>query len=373
MVRPPHEVGQAESLAWLAAAHAESEAGLSSLGDTDREAFRERMGKLIERCACGSDRIARRASVLADFTTTNWDAMEIYDLRRHPRGQGMGARTRAFAAAATEYVCAAYATEDSPPADLIHVTCTGYASPSAAQLAVERRGWGAITRVTHAYHMGCYAALPALRMARGFVLADDTPDGAAPRVDIVHTELCSLHFDPAAHTLEQLVVQSLFGDGFIRYSVSADDDDAFEVLAVSERIVPDSADAMAWIASDHGMQMTLTRDVPARIAAALRAFVLELYAKAELDFATELSRTTFAVHPGGPKIVDQVCQLLELRDEQVGASRDVLHDCGNMSSATLPHVWMRILADPRVRPGTPVLSLAFGPGLTLCGSLFVKR
>jgi predicted naringenin-chalcone synthase len=44
-----------------------------------------------------------------------------------------------------------------------------------------------------------------------------------------------------------------------------------------------------------------------------------------------------------------------------------------MSSATLPHVWMRVLADERVAPGTLVASLAFGPGLTCAGGLFEKQ
>jgi predicted naringenin-chalcone synthase len=44
-----------------------------------------------------------------------------------------------------------------------------------------------------------------------------------------------------------------------------------------------------------------------------------------------------------------------------------------MSSATLPHVWMRLLDDPAVAPGTPILSLAFGPGLTICAAVFRKE
>jgi len=50
-----------------------------------------------------------------------------------------------------------------------------------------------------------------------------------------------------------------------------------------------------------------------------------------------------------------------------------LFDYGNMSSATLPHVWQRIVSDERVRPGATVLSLAFGPGLSVCGGLFRKH
>lgn len=68
---------------------------------------------------------------------------------------------------------------------------TGYLSPSAAQLLVVEKGWQQRTRVTHAYHMGCYAALPAIRIGSGF-LTSTTHLGY--RVDIAHTEL--LHLAP---------------------------------------------------------------------------------------------------------------------------------------------------------------------------------
>jgi predicted naringenin-chalcone synthase len=61
-----------------------------------------------------------------------------------------------------------------------------------------------------------------------------------------------------------------------------------------------------------------------------------------------------------------------LRPTQVAASRAVLKACGNMSSATLPHVWAGILADPAVPSGTLITSLAFGPGLTIYGAMLRK-
>lgn len=68
----------------------------------------------------------------------------------------------------------------------------------------------------------------------------------------------------------------------------------------------------------------------------------------------------------------KVAQQLELRDEQVQGSRQLLKDRGNMSSATLPHLWERLLNDDSIPSGTPIVSFAFGPGLTICGSLMEK-
>ena len=376
MKRPQHSITQASALEWIAEAHAMSEATSASLGDPERREFAAKMRRVLARVACDPSRISARGHVVADAGRANWEEGAIYDLARRPHGKGTGARTRLFDDIVGRYFAEEYAGETVPPADLIHVTCTGYASPSGAQRLVADRGWGASSRVTHAYHMGCYAAFPALRMASGFVAAASaTGTGDASRVDIVHTELCSLHFDPADHSVEQLVVQSLFGDGFIRYAVTRDPPRApcLRMLALSETILPESAQSMGWLVADHGMTMTLARDVPARIGGALHAFVLDLYARAGLDAREEMPRTVFAVHPGGPKIIDAVRDRLEIDDAQVATSRAVLFDYGNMSSATLPHVWMRILEDSATRDGTIVVSLAFGPGLTVCGGVFRKQ
>lgn len=375
MRRPEYELEQRHSLRWLARVHAASEATRQALNGDAEAALAQRLHASIERCGCGPDKIAARGCVLPELGRDDWSESTIYDVTRHVRGGGSAARGRVFEEVVSAYFADEYAEEESPPNDLIHTTCTGYVAPSGAQKLVAAKGWGDRTRVTHAYHMGCYAALPSLRLAAGCLslpnaLAQASSDGA--RVDIAHTELCSLHLDPSAHTPEQFVVQSLFADGFIRYSLRAEAGPGLRVLALHEAILPDSASAMSWRISDAGMHMTLERRVPERIVDALRGFVAALYRKAELSASDHVERSAFAVHPGGPRIVDGVQRVLGLGDRQVHTSRSVLRDYGNMSSATLPHIWMRMLQDPELANGTLVASLAFGPGLTACGALFRK-
>lgn len=380
--RPAHQISQADSLEWIAKAHAASASALESLDPTQRAAFESQLRRVVARVGCDATRIGTRGHCVPDAGRASWDDGVIYDVANYPHGKGTAARTNFYANTVDRYFEEEYA-EATPPADIIHVTCTGYVSPSGAQRVVASKGWGAISRVTHAYHMGCYAAFPAIRMTAEFrAISSAMPATSSAlgdgRVDIVHTELCSLHFDPADHSIEQLVVQSLFADGFIRYSVSEESvSDApgkrLSLLALSEAILPSSAGSMAWSVSDHGMAMTLSRDVPERIGDALRSFVIDLYARAGLNAISEMPRTVFAVHPGGPKIIDAVRDRLELSDTQVKTSRQVLFDYGNMSSATLPHVWMRILNEPTIAVGSLVVSLAFGPGLTVCGAVFRKE
>ena len=378
-VSPAHTIAQADSLAWIASAHARAEATLAR-GDGRlfvESGFRAHVARRLARFGCGAEKIASRGHELADCSHTRWAEMDIYRLDDLAGGEGMLARTRVFNDRARGVLARLYAEEAVPPADLVHVTCTGYASPSVAQLLVADRGWGDTTRVTHAYHMGCYAAFPALRVAGGLALADDALRAGGPRrADVVHTEMCSLHFDPRAHEAEQLVVQSLFADGFIRYVVcdpSAYDgrSPALTLLSQAEVIVADSSQSMSWICSEGGMRMTLARDVPERLAAGVAGFIERLCASAGLREA-ERASALYAVHPGGPKILDRVRDVLALEEAQVEASRRVLREHGNMSSATVPHVWMEIARSAKVEPGRLIVSLAFGPGLTLCGSVMRK-
>ncbi|HTR50945.1 MAG TPA: 3-oxoacyl-[acyl-carrier-protein] synthase III C-terminal domain-containing protein [Kofleriaceae bacterium] len=351
---PRFEIAQDRALAWLAAAHARGERD-----ELERARLAARIGAVIRHVACSPDQIARRGHSIEDL-----------DAPGGPRlvDAGTAARTRAFQEVVDAYFARAYEGERVPPDELVHVTCTGYASPSGAQKIVAARRWA--TRVTHAYHMGCYAAVPALRIAAGSLAT------GARRVDIAHTELCSLHVDPRDHAPGQLVVQSLFGDGLVRYTLvperAAGVEPGLRVLALHERVVPDSGDAMTWIAGDRGMQMTLARDVPELVAREVRGFTLELFGRAGGSVAAA-KHAVFAIHPGGPKIVERVREMLELDPAQVATSHAVLHDHGNMSSATLPYIWTRMIADGRIPRGALVASLSFGPGLTICGALLEKR
>jgi predicted naringenin-chalcone synthase len=74
----------------------------------------------------------------------------------------------------------------------------------------------------------------------------------------------------------------------------------------------------------------------------------------------------WAVHPGGPRILDVVRDQLGLAETQMAASRRVLAEHGNCSSATV----LLVLDELRDVDG-PVVAMAFGPGLTLYATLLL--
>src|SRR5262249_58846583 len=101
------------------------------------------------------------------------------------------------------------------------------------------------------------------------------------------------------------------------------------VAATGSCLLPDSAEAMTWSVGDHGFEMTLSKQVPGLIARHLRPWLEEWLAGAGVALGEVRS---WAVHPGGPRIVGAVEEALGLGPEATAPSRGVLAEYGNMSS-----------------------------------------
>jgi len=376
IIRPRFEVKQEIALQWLGACHAQAEEyKRQSVGARTEELTS--YVRLFQRFGCNPERIGKRGTELSDVKQTNLKEMEIFsptafsdeNMSRGFPGLSITGRNRFFEKVVNTRVKELFEQDLEAPPHLIHVSCTGYVSPSPPQTLVQSRGWNRQTSITHAYHMGCYASLPAVRIANGFV------NSGATRVEILHNELCTLHLDLTDHSPEQLVVQSLFADGHIRYTAVEGDssDRGLEVFTIREEILPDTLDQMTWAPWEWGMRMTLSRNVPQQISEVVRGFVDRMLNTADLPSSDSLPELIFAIHPGGPRIIDQIQTELKLRDNQVVHSKSTLFNYGNMSSATLPHIWKALLEDDSIPNGQWIVSLAFGPGLTTFGSVMRKR
>lgn len=369
VVKPKNCINQNDLLAWIIKCHQEAEVNASP----EVPLSSEMIEKLFLRYGVKSAQIGQRYLECGAISDSGFDGGEIYEISKSQKnGVDITKRTEFFSSRAFPIFKTFYEGSESAgrPDHIIHVTCTGYVSPSAAQRIVAEESWGKNTEITHAYHMGCYAAMPAVRIANSLVISENV-NRSNFNVDIVHTEMCALHMNPLAQTAEQMVVQTLFADGHIKYTASENPQAAgknLKIIATYEKVIANSVQDMSWFPAPWGMQMNLSREVPGKIKLELKKFSNELFHKAGLEL-NEAMRSIFAIHPGGPKIIDAVQDVLELKDDQIAESKKVLFERGNMSSATLPHVWNEILAN-NYPIGTKVVSYAFGPGLTLFGSVF---
>lgn len=295
----------------------------------------------------------------------------------HPNGVMLDERMKMYKNLAFNTVRNQYASCQNPPDDIIHVSCSGYMSPSPVQSLVSEKNWKDTT-VTHSYHMGCYGAFPAVRMAHGFMVSSFALQNPKSKIDIFHTEYLSLHLDSNELSPGNVIDMTLFGDGFIQYSAYSEEsfkevqENGLKILSIKEQVIPDSGEAMSWDLGPNKFKMYLSKHVPLFISDSIKPFVIDLARMAGFDFNKDKDELLFAVHPGGPKILEFIQDRLELRDDQIELSWKILKENGNMSSVTVPYIWNEIINDPNIKVGQKVLSLAFGPGLTACGFLMEK-
>ena len=266
--------------------------------------------------------------------------------------------------------------------ELVVASCTGYGTPGLDLFVAGELGMRPDVGRVHIGHMGCYAAIPALKAAS---------DGVAAREKVAVVlclELPSLHVQPYAGDFDldkdQWVSHALFADAAAAVVLAPGDAPGDARRSPGNRrtgpeiarfeSVTDHASAglMTWTVTDMGFRMGLSPEVPKVVggfAEKLAARLLEPEGLAVSDVGS------WAVHPGGPEILDAVQKALGLPADLMTPSWDVLRDYGNCSSATVLLILERLLkqAPDTVAPDTdkPSVALAFGPGLS-CHAALMK-
>jgi predicted naringenin-chalcone synthase len=238
---------------------------------------------------------------------------------------------------------------------LVTISCTGFQSPGVDVELIDGLSLPADTQRTHIGYMGCHGLINGLRVAKALAESGGT-------VLLCAVELCSLHYhygwDPA-----KVIANALFSDGAAALIVAPSRAPGWRIAATGSRLFPGSATDMTWTIGDHGFEMTLSKRVPLLIQEHLAPWLDHWLAKHGL---TRNQIGSWAIHPGGPKILESVAAALRLPDEAVQPSWDVLAEFGNMSSPTLAFILQRL---QRSGARMPCVMLGFGPGLVVEAAL----
>jgi predicted naringenin-chalcone synthase len=244
---------------------------------------------------------------------------------------------------------------------LVTVSCTGFHAPGVDIELIKKLELKPTIERTHIGFMGCHAALNGLRVARAF-------SGALPsaRILLCAVELCGLHYH-YPWSPKKMVSNALFADGaaaVVGVSPAAAPGRAWQAIASGACLFPDTEDAMTWSIDDHGFEMSLSTRVPDLLARYLRPWLTAWLEECGLRLDAIAS---WAIHPGGPRILSAVEKALDLSSEATAVSREVLAEYGNMSSPTVLFLLERLRAR---RAPRPCVALGFGPGLATEAALF---
>jgi len=239
------------------------------------------------------------------------------------------------------------------------VSCTGYATPGLDILLARDLGMPAGVQRLFVGHMGCYAAIP------GLAAASDAVAARGLTTVLLCIELTSLHVQPATDEAQQMVAHALFSDAATAVVLTPQDRGLTVVDTVARTDVAHHT-YMTWDVTDLGFRMGLSPQVPDVLATHVRDVVETFLAGHGLTIGDVKG---WAIHPGGPRILDVCRDELGLDESELDASRETLRDYGNCSSPTVLIALDALRRKRSFAAGDPVVALAFGPGLTLYGTL----
>jgi predicted naringenin-chalcone synthase len=306
------------------------------------------------------ERLAQRSGITTRHcdTADRPDQPPFYPADPQGKGPSTSERMRRFAEAARPMAAAAAdralrqaRVEAGRITHVVTACCTGFEAPGPDQWLIQDLGLPASARRTHIGFMGCHAAVNALAVAASLAAVD-----LDARVLVCCVEVCSVHLH-YGDRLDRLIANTLFADGAAAAIVGAGPEDAPILQAFHSVLLEDSVGEMAWTVGDHGFEMTLGARVPEILGTQVGPWIREMLRSNGLA-SSDVGG--WAIHPGGPRVIDAVLQSLELPERAGESSRQVLRSHGNMSSATLLFIIdaMRASGLPR-----PWVGMAFGPGL----------
>ncbi|CAM6050848.1 unnamed protein product, partial [Sphagnum compactum] len=260
-----------------------------------------------------------------------------------------------------------------PKSEITHVvfaTTSGVNMPGADHALAKLLGLKPTVKRVMMYQTGCFGGASVLRVAK-----DLAENNKGARVLVTCSEVTAVTYRaPSENHLDGLVGSALFGDGAACLIVGADpipqlERPLFEIQSAGETVLPESDGAIDGHLTEAGLIFHLMKDVPGLISKNIGKFLNEARKVANSPSWNDMF---WAVHPGGPAILDQIEEKLKLTSDKLQGSRDILSEYGNMSSASVLFVLDQIrhrskfLGSSTTGEGSDYgFLIGFGPGLTL--------
>jgi alkylresorcinol/alkylpyrone synthase len=246
---------------------------------------------------------------------------------------------------------------------IFSTTVTGLAVPTLEARLAARVGLRQDVKRVPLFGLGCVAGAAGTARMHDYLRA--FPNQVAA---LIAVELCSLTIQRKDNSVANLVASSLFGDGAAAVIAKGANRAAAgrpgpRVLATRSRIYPDTEEVMGWRIGSDGFRIVLSVDV---------ATVTEKYLGEDVrGFLADHGLTpedvsTWVCHPGGPRVIEAVENVLDLPGDALDHTRNSLRNNGNLSSVSVLDVLRANMADP---PSAGSIGLMIAMGPAFCSEL----
>nr|GMD62929.1 chalcone synthase B [Ipomoea batatas] len=253
---------------------------------------------------------------------------------------------------------------------LIFCTRSGVDMPGADYQLIKLLGLSPSTQRFMLYQQGCFAGGTVLRLAK-----DIAENNRGSRILAVCAESSAVGFrGPSPDHIDNLVAQALFGDGAAAMIIGSDPNPSgespiFEIFSANQTFVSNGDYHLALHLRESGLSFHGSKALPSTIAKNAESCLIRAFEGLGIS---DWNSLFWILHPGGNAIVDQVESVLGLEPNKLRATRDVLRDYGNLSSACvifiLDEVRKQSIRDGLKTTGDGLdfgVLLSFGPGLTI--------
>lgn len=248
--------------------------------------------------------------------------------------------------------------EPSEISRIITISCTGFFAPGLDYFIMEHFKIPKTAKRLNIGFMGCAASLIGLNSAMESINAGDEP----MNILLVSVELCSLHLQTEP-TRDNILANMIFADGCAAALLT--NNPAYSKLKIVDTksiLFDKSAEFMGWKIGNSGFEMILSSELPKIIL----EYAVPACEKMIEDWGIRKDEIKYwALHPGGRAILDSLKKGLNLTEGEMVASRTILKNYGNMSSASILFVLKQIIQNYKIDKDDYICAIAFGPGLTM--------
>ncbi|KAG8089910.1 hypothetical protein GUJ93_ZPchr0011g28747 [Zizania palustris] len=297
---------------------------------------------------------------------------ELFERARPSLGTRLGVAEFALPELAVAAAATAVAEWGRPAADITHLvvgTNAGASAPGADLRMAALLGLRPTVQRTIIYLRGCSAGYTALRVAK-----DIAENNRGARVLVAGADITLPAFTaPDEADLDALIVMAVFGDGAGAAVVGADpilpiEHPIFQMVSVSQTTIAGTEHKVSLQLRERGLGYKISGEVQALVRDNVEQCLVDALMPLGLTGDGDWNHLFWAMHPGGRAVLDSYEAALRLNPQKLAASRRVLREYGNTSSAAIFFVLDELRRRRHDRDGERCewgAMVGLAPGLTI--------